>query len=81
MLDPRTAARLHRLVAGELPYGIQPGFEEPPPGRCQFIAGRPGPDDACKCGRPTRPGSSFCQPHHARCWTPVDPVTQGRPRP
>ena len=77
MLDRRAAARLHRLVAGELPYGIQPGFEEPPPGRCQFIAGRPGPDDACKCGRPTRPGSSFCPPHHARCWYPAEVAAPG----
>ena len=64
--------RFRRLMYGELPYGIQPGFDGAPPARCQFIAGRPSTDDACKCNRPTRPGSSYCAPHHALCWYPAE---------
>lgn len=35
---------------------------------CQYIAGTPHGDDACKCGRPVRaPGAVYCADHHARC--------------
>jgi hypothetical protein len=37
---------------------------------CQFIAADPR-SDPTKCGRPTRPGSSYCGEHHARCWVPL----------
>ena len=32
---------------------------------CQFIAGEPRDP---KCGQRTQAGSSYCPPHHARCW-------------
>ena len=36
--------------------------------RCQFIAGQPTVDDACKCGEPTLPGWPYCAEHRARCY-------------
>ena len=33
---------------------------------CQYIAGRPSSDDACKCGRPVKPRSPYCPEHAAR---------------
>ncbi len=39
-----------------------------PPGRpCQFIAGDPSADDACKCRRPAMPGSPYCEVHAEIC--------------
>ena len=35
---------------------------------CQWIEGDPRVD-ATMCGLPTLEGSSYCPPHHARCWT------------
>ncbi len=40
---------------------------------CQWIAGAPSWDDACKCGAPTLAGSNYCGPHHARAWQSRDP--------
>lgn len=37
---------------------------------CQWIAGDPSADDACKCGKPTAPGSVYCPDHLARAFTP-----------
>jgi len=41
--------------------------------RCQWIDGAPTDDDGCKCGAPVRPGSSWCETHHARVWLPLPP--------
>src|SRR5579862_4404553 len=41
----------------------------PPAGTCQWIEGEPSEDDACKCGRPSIPGRSYCAPHLARART------------
>ena len=30
---------------------------------CQYIAGDPSADDACKCRRPAMPGSPYCEIH------------------
>lgn len=40
------------------------------PRTCQWIDGEPSADDACKCGRPTIPGFSYCAPHVARAYQP-----------
>ncbi|MBN9525434.1 MAG: hypothetical protein J0H82_04460 [Alphaproteobacteria bacterium] len=40
---------------------------------CQWIAGAPSWDDACKCGAPTVEGSNYCAPHEARAWQARDP--------
>ncbi len=40
--------------------------------RCQFIAGQPSVDEACKCGRPTD-GGPWCAEHHRRCTVKVQP--------
>lgn len=32
--------------------------------KCQWIDGSPSADESCKCGRPVRPGSSYCDRHH-----------------
>ena len=34
---------------------------------CQYIAGEPSADDACKCGAPTDEGGVYCARHRARC--------------
>ncbi len=34
---------------------------------CQYIAGEPTGGDACKCGRPARAGSAYCEDHHDAC--------------
>ena len=34
---------------------------------CQYIAGNPSADDACKCRRPAMPGSPYCEVHAAIC--------------
>ena len=63
---------------------LAPGWQGPPPRRCQFIAG----DDFLGviaeggdpyCGAALAPGSSFCPERHARCWVnPRDAVPGGR---
>lgn len=40
--------------------------------RCQFIAGEPSMDDACKCGLPTD-GASYCRLHRLFCTMPATP--------
>ena len=35
--------------------------------RCQYIAGKPSSDDACKCRKPCRQGSPYCEEHYALC--------------
>lgn len=44
----------------------------PATGICQFIADKPTTTDDCKCGRPAKPGSSYCLHHHAICWVTRD---------
>jgi len=47
--------------------------------RCQWIAGEPSRDDACKCGAPTAPGSPWCPRHHARAiWRRDDAADSAR---
>lgn len=36
--------------------------------RCQWIAGEPSWDDACKCGQPVAPGRPYCAEHWHRAW-------------
>ena len=38
-----------------------------PPRRCQYIAGEPSADNACKCWRPAKQGSSYCPRHCELC--------------
>ena len=38
------------------------------PKACQWIAGEPSADDACKCGEPVTPGRPYCDAHWARSW-------------
>lgn len=56
---------------------VSPGPGQHGPGarftRCQWIDGAPTADDGCKCGAPVRPGSSWCETHHARVWLPLPP--------
>ena len=47
------------LAAKPMPSGL--------PRRCQYIAGKPSADDACKCRRPTKQGSSYCPRHSELC--------------
>lgn len=37
-------------------------------GQCRWIAGEPTSECTC-CGHKTQRGSSYCEFHHARCWT------------
>lgn len=76
--QPRVRKR--RSPAGALPntvLGINPGFQAPAPRTCQWIEGEPCDRDFC--GKPARPGSSYCDAHHARCW--VRPETRQADRP
>ncbi len=41
---------------------------------CQFIAGEPSFNDACKCGRKVKPGSPYCPEHHAHCYQAAETV-------
>lgn len=48
------------------------GCESGPPAKtCQYIAGNPR-EDPTKCGARSKPGSSYCPDHHARCYRPAD---------
>ena len=47
-------------------------FDTPSAPICQFIADKPSTTDDCKCGRPTKQGSSYCVHHHAICWITRD---------
>ena len=46
---------------------------------CQYIAGKPSPDDTCKCGRETKPRSPYCPEHDARCY-PAAEAVEGQER-
>ena len=37
---------------------------------CQYIPGDPRTDPS-KCGARSKPGSSYCPDHHARCYQPL----------
>lgn len=39
-----------------------------PAKRCQWIEGEPSTDDRCKCLKPTKPGSAYCEEHHKRAY-------------
>lgn len=45
---------------------ITPGFQAPAPRACQWLYGEPTERDFC--GAPAKPGSSYCDEHHARCY-------------
>ncbi|HZS84417.1 MAG TPA: hypothetical protein VFA50_16195 [Stellaceae bacterium] len=87
-MNPRTRAAAiaqaqHLNRAVRRPLGIAPGFAAAAPvARCRFIAGDPHEisrlGDAIYCGEPTRLGSSYCEPHHARCHTD-NPHLDGAP--
>jgi hypothetical protein len=42
-------------------------------GPCQWIAGEPSEDDACKCGAPALEGRPYCGRHHARAYVLLAP--------
>ncbi len=73
-----SARGTHSLPVGagalpELPsLEVSTSAEEAPPlnfaRSCQWIEADPR-IDATMCGMPTLVGSSYCPPHHARCWT------------
>lgn len=44
--------------------------------RCQWIEGKPGPDDACKCGQATRVGAPYCDSHQARARLRPEPKAE-----
>ena len=44
---------------------------------CQYIAGKPGPDDTCKCGLPVKPRSPYYPEHDARCY-PAAEAAEGQ---
>jgi len=62
----RAARRQEREAGAVVPGPGGAGFT-----RCQWIDGAPTADDRCKCGVPVRPGSSWCESHHARVWLPL----------
>ncbi|HYE52106.1 MAG TPA: helix-turn-helix domain-containing protein [Azospirillaceae bacterium] len=58
--------------------------------RLRSMAHAPGPFRTCQyihgeasgrkfCGKPSRPGSSYCERHHARCHVPAGPVPEPPP--
>lgn len=42
------------------------------PQQCRYISGQKPYGDKPYCDDPTKPGSSYCAPHHAMCWVPAD---------
>ena len=46
---------------------------------CQWIAGEPGADEACKCGAVTRDGAAYCAQHSARATCAAPAEAHGRP--
>lgn len=52
----RTNARLNSLLR---PARIAGAIKS-----CQYIAGTPSHDDACKCGAAVVPGTAWCRPHY-----------------
>jgi GcrA cell cycle regulator len=79
---PQRAATLRpasELAAPELAAPAAPALPALParlmasrPARaCRYIAGQPAGLATVYCDAPTRPGSSYCPHHHARCWVPL----------
>ena len=48
---------------------LSPLAETRPPATCQWIEGEP--RERAFCGAPVKPGSSYCEEHHALCWRPA----------
>jgi hypothetical protein len=65
------AMRTRPATARNIPASGIPGARS-----CQYIAGEPSADDACKCGAPVAPGSSYCQEHRALCSAPAQPPSE-----
>ena len=65
--------RLEHHSGGHMPTGrtvvhtakMVSGFN---PKTCQWIAGEPSADDACKCGAATGASRVYCPAHEARAW-------------
>lgn len=38
---------------------------------CQWIDGKPTPDDSCKCGAPVLIGAPYCAAHWTKAWRPM----------
>ena len=64
-VDANARAEIDRL---SLEFDTATTIDTPGGQICQFIADKPTTSDDCKCGRPTKPGSSYCLHHHAICW-------------
>lgn len=54
----------HKMLIASVRSGAPPSK---PPMTCQYIAGDPSAEDACKCGKPVKEGSSYCPEHHGLC--------------
>ncbi len=74
----RKKAAGRKLLGGKMEYDRRPrpirrfGDTHLPPAKtCQYIQSKRGPyTDKDKCGGATLEGSSYCGPHHARCYLP-----------
>lgn len=51
-------------VVATMPFNVGP-----PPKTCQWIEGEPSAFRNCKCGKPVKPGKSYCPEHFARATT------------
>mgnify|MGYP002624215135 FL=1 len=47
---------------------------------CQYIAGDPSHDDACKCGAPVQRGKPYCEAHQRRAWVKGSSILAQRKR-
>jgi hypothetical protein len=64
MLDP---SKLDRPAYAPPPLALRRSLGRlRRPRRCQWIDGEPNRRDACKCGLPVAPHSSYCEAHSAR---------------
>ena len=72
VVSPRTAPPVRLSAATvSLPVSSPRSGEREGGGRpCQWIAGEPSADDACKCGAPVIEGTSYCEPHWRRAFIP-----------
>ncbi|MGI9503953.1 MAG: GcrA family cell cycle regulator [Geminicoccaceae bacterium] len=43
--------------------------------RCQWIEGKPTPEDDCKCGAPVMRGKPYCEAHWAKAWRKAEVFT------
>ncbi|HMB75812.1 MAG TPA: hypothetical protein VKN76_05405 [Kiloniellaceae bacterium] len=75
---PEPAARA-AVFNPPAPWRLSPPPLDWAPARCQYIAGAPSADEACKCGKAVRPGSAYCPAHHALCHRPAQPPAPARP--